>query len=279
MNNLEYLEWRTLNASRNYPFTDSSTLSFNGKFLPQSWIVDARIYIRENYQEPKPCYVSKIVRAEAAVSLQVSSSSGVVLGEASMSLQEDDFVDTIAIKYGSLITGCLVVDPSKISIMEAMEEGEYSLDSSVASFVPSVCEYLPADQVQSMNGKSGKLTLTGNEGIRVDRLDASTIKISIVGDPHFTRYNCVSGVNEDASAALDLNGMFLKNLTVVHYVKNSQNQIVGPVVSRLKQKADGSVVLALKTTEFDPAADTREMRPAFRITSQGNTLTFSMAGG
>lgn len=279
MNNIEYLEWHDLNASRNYPFTDSSTLTFNGKFLPQSWIVDARIYIRGNYMETQACYISKLVRSEDRVSLQVSSYSGVLLGEAQISFNNNNNNETIALMDGVRVAGCLVFDLAKNGLIEAIEEGEYVFNASVASFLPSVCEYLPANQVQSMNDKSGHLTLSGNEGIRVDRLDSSTIKISIVGDPHFTRHNCVDGVNQDASAALNLNGMFLKSLTIVHYVKNSQGQLIGPVVSRLKQKADGSVVLALKTKDFDPALDTRELRPAFRITSQGNTLTFSMAGG
>ena len=123
------------------------------------------------------------------------------------------------------------------------------------------------------------MTLTGNEGIKVERLNGTTIKISILGDPHFTRYECVVDPASAPAEVLDLNGVFLKNLTIVHYVKSAAGALLGPFVSKLKQKPDGSVVLALKTKEFEVGSSEPDMRPAFRITTEGNSLIFSMAGG
>jgi len=277
VNTIPHLEWRNLNASRNYPFLDSSTLSFSSGFLPQSWIVDARIYARGNYASEQPCYVSRVTRTDAMVALQLSSAAGDVLGEAKIEFGSTKEQISIFDSEG-VLGGCLVIDPSKSFLLQSVDEGQYELTPEAATFLPAVCEYLPKNQVQSLNEKSGDITLTGNEGIRVDRLDSNTIKISVLGDPHFTRYECVDP-NYPQSEVLNLNGIFLKNITLVHYVKTLEGSLVGPFATKLKQKADGSVVLSLKTAAFNPTQDTRELRPAFRITTEGNSIIFSMAGG
>ena len=82
MDSIRNLTWRNINASRNYPFSDSSTLSFDEGFLPQDWIVDGRVYARNQYLEQACPYVSKLTRTSAQVALQVSSGSGQLLGEA-----------------------------------------------------------------------------------------------------------------------------------------------------------------------------------------------------
>lgn len=277
MNPIPHLEWRNLNSNRNYPFMDSSSLIFDGGFIPQSWIVDARIYARGNYSEGQPCYISKMVRTNTLVALEVSASSGFVLGEAVIKFGETK--DIISIFDGSVLAGCLVIDPARSSLLQSVDEGEYSLTADSATFLPAVCEYLPETQVQSINSKSANVMLTGNEGIKVESLNGTTIKISILGDPHFTRYECVVNADSAPAEVLDLNGVFLKNLTIVHYVKSAAGALLGPFVSKLKQKPDGSVVLALKTKEFEAGSSEPDMRPAFRITTEGNSLIFSMAGG
>lgn len=276
MNPIPYLEWSALNANRNYPFLDSSTLSFSSGFLPQSWIIDARVYVRGNYRVEEPCHISKVTRTDAMVALQLSTASGDVLGEAKMEFGSSDSTIPVFDSQG-VLGGCLVVDPAKSFLLQSIDEGEYQLTSEVATFLPAVCEYLPKNQVQSLNDKSGKVTITGNEGIKVERLDSSTIKISILGDPHFTRYDCVDS-DYAQFEVLDLNGIFLKNITLVHYIKTLSGSLTGPFATRLKQKADGSVVLSLKTPTFNAQEDTRDLRPAFRITTEGNSITFSMAG-
>lgn len=276
MDTLNKLQWRNLNSNRNYPFTDASLLYFDDAFLPQSWIVDARIYARGNYSAPQSCYVSKLIRTAEGVALQVSAYDGVLLGEAKISFESA--ADLIPIMDAEVPAGCLVIDPARNSLLQAISEGEYELDSNVAQFVPSACEYLPASQVQSINDKSGTVTLTGNEGIQVIKVDASTIQINIVGDPHFNRYGCIQGQDDAANDALDLSATFLKKLSVLHYVKTPNGSLSGPFVSRLVKKDDGSIVLALKTRSFNSADETVELRPAFRITTEGNTITFSMAG-
>lgn len=279
MNNLNYLPWRNLNSERNYPFTDDSTLELPGGMLPQSWILDARIYAAGNYIEDQGPYISRIIRNASHVAIQVSSYSGTRIGEAKIEFGDKPLGSMFSIMDGQRVAGCLVLDPEKSNLMQAVDEGEYALDPSVASFLACTCEYLPGPQVTSINGVVGDVILTGGDGIRVDRIDSSTIKVSIIGDPHFNRYDCVEGSNTEANDALDLNGLFLSNLTVIHYLKTPSGQMVGPVTSRLKKKSDGSVVMALKTAVFDPTQDTRDLRPAFRISVLGSAITFSMAGG
>jgi len=276
MNPIPHLEWRNLNSNRNYPFMDNSSLVFDGGFIPQSWIVDARIYARGNYSEDQPCYISKLIRTNTFVALEVSTSSGFIIGEAIIKFGETK--DIISIFNGSILAGCLVIDPARSSLLQSIDEGEYTLTAASATFLPIVCEYLPERQVQSINGKSANVVLTGNEGVKVERLDSATIKISILGDPHFTRYECVVDPNSAPAEVLDLNGIFLKKLTIIHYIKNSSGTLTGPHKSTLIKKPDGSVVLALKTN-VAPGPPQPDERPAFRITTEDNSLIFSMAGG
>ena len=271
------LGWEDLNRIRNYPFTDDSTLVFTGGFLPQRLILDARIYIRGNYQEPLPAYISKIVKNDESVVLTISNGSGVVLGSTSLtstSLLFDTVQCTVLAEDG-IVAGCLIIDSNSLSSLYSFESGEYELDKTTATFVVSCCEYLPGEQVQSINGLSNKINITAYEGIEfTPGPSPNTITISVVGDPHFNRYGCP--FDDDASVPQEiLTSVFLEQLRVVHYVKNIQGNLVGPFVSKLTKKLDGSIVLALYT---NPGAVALEARPAFRITTTDNTITFSLAG-
>ena len=278
MNSLNSLEWRQLNSTRNYPFTDLATLSFDEGFLPQNWILDARIYIRGNYEEYGPAYISKVVRNYESIVITVAASSGVILGEGKILLT--DIVDVVDLKDAAILTGCLVIDPSRTSLVQSLPVGEYALAPTVAPLLAVCCEYLPAPQVQSVNGQAGHIRFTAEDGIKLTRVDSSTLKIDIVGDPHFNRHNCAIGASDNIDDALELSGLFLKRFKVIHYIKTSAGDLVGPYVSTLQRKADGSIVLALSTpvtTSQDPV-ELREARPAFRLTATGDAITLSLAG-
>ena len=272
------INWEDLNRIRNYPFTDDSTLVFTGGFLPQRLILDARIYIRGNYQETLPAYISKIVKNDQFVVLTISNGSGVVLGSATLIKDTGRLfpvTEFVVLAADDIIAGCLIVDTDSLSSLYSFESGEYELDKTTATFVVSCCEYLPGEQVQSINGLSNKINLTAYEGIELTPGPSpNTITISVVGDPHFNRYGCP--FDDDASVPQEiLTSVFLEQLRVVHYVKNIQGNLVGPFVSKLTKKLDGSIVLALYT---DPGAAALEARPAFRITTTDNTITLSLAG-
>lgn len=276
------LPWNDLNRIRNYPFTDNSTLAFSGGFLPQQLILDARIYIRGNYQQTLPPYISKLVKNDEYVELTISNGSGDIIGVATLASSSSTGIPDLATtKMYTIISadlvpaGCLIINVVTLSSLYSFESGEYDLDPTTATFLVSCCEYLPGDQVQSINDLSGAVTLTAYEGVELTRIEPNTIKISIVGDPHFNRYDCVTGTNTTATTVLELGALFMKQLKVVHYVKNSAGVLVGPYLSKLTKKPDGSIVLALSTSE---SATALEARPAFRITTSGNTITFSLAG-
>ena len=275
------LQWTELNKIRNYPFTDNSTLAFSGGFLPQQLIIDARIYIRGNYQQTLPAYISKLVKNDEYVELTISNGSGDIIGVSTLTyppplyvVPSDDDTHPV-LSAGSIVAGCLVINRNALSSLYSFESGEYILDSTTATFLVSCCEYLPGDQVQSINDLSGAVTLTAYEGVELTRTEPNIIKISIVGDPHFNRYDCVPAPDETAARVLELGALFMKQLRVVHYVKNSAGVLVGPYLSKLTKKPDGSIILALNTSA---SAVALEARPAFRITTSGNTITFSLAG-
>ncbi len=309
MEPLNRLAWRELNGTRNYPFTDNSSLFFDGGLLPQSWILDARIYMAGNYQESGTCYVSKLTRSYDSITLTVSTASGVELGAAVVFFSSvDQIVPDPAATYanpghvGSYTdednqwsrpiqivstagnrAGCLIVDMTQTALAQALAEGEYVLDDTVAVFLPSVCEYSPYPQVVSINGKSGDVRITGSNGIQVKAFGGDTIKVSVVGDPNFERYGCFSGGdsggNGDYLTALD---MFISRIKFVHYVMSSNGSLQGPVVSTLYPGNDGSVGMVLRTKQrtaegSDPAT-VRLAIPAFRLKYFGNSIHFYLAG-
>ena len=279
MNPLKSIEWRSLNGARNYPFTDSSTLSFDSGFIPQGWIVDARIYARNCYKNTNTAYVSKMLREASYIVLTISSDSDEILGEATIEFTSSS--RNIPILLDGVYAGCLVIDTAGTSTIQSLAEGEVTLENTVARFVPSVCEYLPGPQVQAINDVSGELLFRANEGIRATRVDETTIRIDIVGDPHFERLGCPEGANDAANDVLDVKSRFLENLQILHYLRLPNGSVGGPVLSSLKRKKDGSIVLALDSPTYTGSSDPvafREARPAFRISTAGNTITFSLAG-
>jgi hypothetical protein len=278
---VQNLEWRNLNSLRRYPFTDGSSLFFNEGALPSSWILDARVYPRGQYRSEDPCRIGRLVRAYDSVTLQLVTGSTVV-GTARIPLGGQDSLVTVL--DGTIPAGCLVVDPSRTQFLQAIDEGEYELPAGSADLLPCCVEAMPYPQVTSLEGASGDVLLSASEGISLTRVDASTLRIDIVGDPHPTRYDCIQeSPSSEGNQALDLQGTFLEQLTVVHYVKNSQGQFVGPFASRLQCRSDGSIALVLKTRPTpDPlpaGATALDFRPAFRITVEDSSLVFSMAGG
>lgn len=305
MEPLNRLAWRELNGTRNYPFTDNSSLFFDGGLLPQSWILDARIYMAGNYQESGTCYVSKLTRSYDSITITVSTASGAELGAAVVFFSSvDQVVPDTTVTYanpghvGSYTdnddqwskpiqivstagnrAGCLIVDMTQTALAQALAEGEYVLDDTVAVFLPSVCEYSPYPQVVSINGKSGDVRITGSNGIQVKASGGDTIKVSVVGDPNFERYGCFrSGGNEDYLIALD---MFISRIKFVHYVMSSNGSLQGPVVSTLYPGIDGSIGMVLRTKQRTAGEDPVVVRlaiPAFRLKYSGNSIHFYLAG-
>jgi len=280
MNPIQDLTWRNLNALRKYPFSDSSAMFFKGGALPSNWILDARIYANGQRSAVVPTRIGRLIRASDSIFLVV------MVGERELGAAEvrfGDIRDLIALTKDGVPAGCLVVDPDRSALLQSIPEGDYLLPAGVADFLPSCVEPLPARQVTSLAEASGKVLLSAEEGISLTKVDGSTIRIDISGDPHSGRYECVSedGSPSEGNQALDLRGVFLEQLTVLHYVKNSQGQLAGPFASKLQGRSDGSVALVLKTPVYSDVTgeELRDLRPAFRITVEGGSVTFSMAGG
>jgi len=289
MNSIVGLEWPVKNSQRNYPFFDSANLIIGEiGFLPNDLIVDARIYMRGAYQAKSTPYISKIdIQFDKAVidisvddsyvgSVQIpwiipiEESQGALSAGANPT---DSFkLVSLPIMRDGISNGILVVNFASMYVLQSVGMGSYSFDADSLRFLPFVCEYLPGPQVVSVNGLNGTVLLRGESGIKVDRVNNTDIKISIVGDPHFTRHNCVSNTINDSLSS------FLEQLVVLHYRKNSNGSLT-PQKSILKvrndnQRRDGSVDFHLQINDNLE----RDNRQAFRITVKDNTITLSMAG-
>jgi len=297
MNSLTTLEWRNKNGQRNYPFIDSADLSLGSVgFLPQNLILDARIYLNGTYGATTTPYVSRVVVADVGVSIELSCTAKVIgtgyipfSFVASLNTVYHYYGDTVGstlanniyevshvlvdIKLADKSTGSLVVNLNSLTLLQSLGQVDLPLAPGKLSFLPSVCEYLPGPQVTSLNDLTGAIKIRGETGIEVHKVDENTIRIDIVGDPHFNRYDCTDGTLDDLLTP------FLERISVLHYVKNSASNLIGPYSSTLKvrhdsARADGSIDLAL----FTDNGLELEARPAFRLTVQGNSLTFSLAG-
>jgi hypothetical protein len=296
MDSIRGFSWTNSNASRNYPFLDNTDLTLaDAGFLPNDFIVDARIYIRNTYQAASSPYISKLqITADKAIvtvacaNIEIGSAEfpytltletepneakGIYLGENGIS-----FMAVCPIKQLDVLAGTFVVNLKALDTIQALNQSVYEFSPNKLRFVPAVCEYLPGPQVTSINGLTGDLVLRGETGIRVDKINDTDIKISIVGDSHFTRFNCVESPLENILTS------FVEQLTVIHHPRavnpNIPNDVPPIQTSRLKvmnseSYKDGSVDFSLALQ------DNLELdrRQAFRVTVQGNTITLGMAGG
>lgn len=297
MNSLIGLEWRDRNTQRNYPFVDSAEFSIGSAgFFPSDLIIDARIYVRGTYKPATLPYLGKIdIQIDRALLYIYSETSELGVVDIPWTVTPDEatgaFPDfdaaTVDLKLiarsivkNNLSNGVLVINANGIPILQSLAQSTYSLNSNRLSFLPFVCEYLPGPQLTSANGLVGPVILRGETGVRVEAVSPTDIKISIVGDPHFTRNNCLP---DQSNSDLLENSLptFLDQLTVLHYVKNEAGEFIGPYRSKLKinhggesPRADGSIDFHLVSATGLP----REFRPAFRLIVKDNTLIFSMAG-
>lgn len=296
MNRIAGTGWINNNSSRNYPFVDSANLSIaSDGFIPNDFIVDARIYMRNTYQASRPAYISSLQVLADKVIITLACDR-VELGKAELPYSltaeqqpnEDkgtyfgpdgsDLLAVCSIKQNNVMAGVLVINVPALNIIQSLEQKLYSFAVNQLEFVAAVCDYLPGPQVTSINQTSGEITLRGETGILVEKtLDgSSTIKISIVGDSHFTRSNCVENPLENEVA------LFLEQLTVIHYSNPEPNASLN--TSRLKVMnidglKDGSIDFSLMSKVTRNNALPLNERPAFRVTVEGNTIKLSMAGG
>lgn len=297
MSSISGIGWANSNSGRNYPFADSVNLSIDSAgFIPNDFIVDARIYVRNTYESARPPYVKALQILSDKAIIKVACNN-VELGSVeipySLIMEQApnenkgiyvgaNGVDLMAICpmiQNGVLGGTFVVTISAINIIQSLEQKTYEFTPNRLEFVAAACEYLPGPQVTSINGVSGEVILRGETGILVEKVDntSSDIKISIVGDPHFTRFNCIDNpLQEDATS-------FLEQLTVIHRLGPAPSNLA---INSLKVMnsgiyKDGSIDFSLKTgvTPDSNSSIPLNQRPALRITVEGNTLKLGMAGG
>lgn len=294
MNSITGLSWSNSNSIRNYPFLDNANLTIDSAgFIPNDFIVDARIYMRNTYDSASTPYISKlqvtidkalftiacdrvelgVVELPYALALenQPNENKGIYLNADGVSL-----LGLCPIKQKDVLGGQLVINLNALNTIQAINQGTYEFLPNTLRFAPAACEYLPGPQVTSINGLSGDIILRGESGIKVERVNETDVKVSIVGDPHFTRFNCIDVIPDGLLTS------FVEQLTVIHYTTGLNPQT--PVTSVLKvmnsdKYKDGSVDFSLATKVQETPIVPLSERPAFRVNVAGNTITLSMAGG
>lgn len=283
------LSWANKNSQRNYPFVDSANMMLGTVgFIPNDLIVDARIYLRNTYKAEEIPYLSRVELTPDRAIFTVACQE-VVLGTAEVpyslinspvseqtdTYQELNSEDKFAVRTllkGGLTAGMFVIKLAGLAALQSLDQTAYDIEAGTINFVPAVCEYLPGPQVTSANEMVGSVTLRGESGIKVERLNNTDIKISIVGDPHFTRYGCLdASVNQG-------NDIFLERLKILHYESPTKVTLTTIDVKENAEDADNisnnSIRFQLNTANNLGVNE----RPALRISVNGNRIHFSMAG-
>lgn len=271
MSRIVNLEANVRNALRAYPFTDDSALSFDKGFIPNDLILDARIYCRGSYGSTTPCELIAIRRSPRSVEFTVGIGKQ-VLGKAVARFGATE--DLLTLLDGDIVTGCLVIDPSRLYVLEAVPVGEHILPANTAAFVPIVVELLPGPVVTSLTGTAGDVALYADVGLRLVKLSDTDIEVSVVGDPHFTRYGCDS---EERRLYTATTGAAIKQIRMRFWTPNEAGELVQVEVLVTPGTSNSyNLPLFASDAPVDPTDQTT--RPALRVTTSENTVTISLAG-
>jgi len=271
MESINNLELNSKNSLRKFPFTDASTGTFDGGFIPDDLILDARIYCRNSYKANNTCYISKIECTYRGVIITISYAKSTV-GTATILFNTSE--EQIPIYDGDVIAGCLVIDPAKVYILEAFGLTSFDLPDTVLQFVPSVVEFIPQTAVTSLNSLSNSIALFADVGTKFTISDTNSIKIDIVGDPHFNRYGCNDAQRLIYNQTVNTT---IKQLRLKFWTRNSENNLVQVELNVLPND-DNSFTVPMFASDKSVVEADPTSRPALRLTVEDNVLTFSLSG-
>lgn len=245
-------EWRVANSKIKYPFVDSASLAAtNGAFLPESVILDASIIADPQYTR---VWISSITRNGSQITFNIANSINRAFATGVYNLATAG--DTVyLLTQADQPAGVLVIDNTS-NFLQGWPTGTSEFLAAATTFSMSALEFLPGaavTEVRSDNAiQSGDLCWVGSDGVQLRTTEnPNEVVIDIVGDP---LYELDQSQYESVAPGI---------LRYFDVVFGEDAFTVGP---------DNDGVIHLEAQNLYLTND------ALRITADGNTLSFELAG-
>ena len=267
-------QWTELNRRRNYPFTDASTLKLGPIVLPKEWVIDATLSPTQTGLNESYYFLSRATKDENKITLILSSNLGEVASAAFDIKSAASHVKFYNIK-GLQYAGSMIINPAYAVVLANLPNGNTRIDNKAAVFVPGVVHPIPYPSVSSLLASSGKKALAGEayivagEGVTFSQVGTTnTIKVDIIGDPNYSRYDCsVDQVSYTQSGIKSITPCVLNNDGTVN---------VGPAVTADEH---GTFTILPSNVYGGSSDDMYEGRkPTLRIYPKSGQLFFEIAG-
>lgn len=207
---IKEFEWRDINAGRRYPFLDEALMTDGIRFIPDSWLLDARLYPRGVYEGYDKVFIGAIRRQNSQIRIYFTVSNTIDIAYADFSfLSSSDSIEVRNINDNT-IAGILIVNPETTRLFANFENTTVRFSNKVFPFCPSVIQPIPSPQVTAFQVDtgdvlSGDVWLVGGPGVHLE-VENNKIIINFVGDPLYKRVNC----DQEEIAELK---QFLKTIT------------------------------------------------------------------
>ena len=193
--------WRETQSKVKYPFADTATMTNGVVTLLNSTFVDGRLYPIGG--GPR-LYISKIEREVDIVTITLRSEDSDDLATASYAIASPPTNGILSFEdqYGRP-AGVLVSTPSELSILGAIDQGEYEFTIAQTEFAAAVVVPMPDAGVRGIVTADGDLVagdvwLVGENGI-VLRKDGDALRVDVVGDAFAKRALCEDEQAEEIS--------------------------------------------------------------------------------
>lgn len=197
--NVLFQEWRAANATTNYPFSDSVSMTNGKRTLSQGIFLDAALW---PVGVTGPLYLSRVVVGQTSITVYVGDDETPDLAHGTYNFPVTSPTVTLTDAYGRP-AGTLVSEPDRLAVLAGWGAGDYSFDADQTEFVASVCFPQPASAVRGVlldDGTllDGEIWIVGDDGValrheQVTRPDGTVqdvVRVDIVGDPLFRRRLC-----------------------------------------------------------------------------------------
>jgi hypothetical protein len=280
MTGVDQFQWRELNRRRNYPFTDTSTLTVGSMALPKEWAIDAIFTPNKAYKSAAYYFISRVSRTDNLVTLTLSSQIE-ELATSTFDIKSTGSHIKFYNKIGERYAGSLIVNPVYNIALGSFNEGDTRIPDDKLRFIPSVVHPVPFPSVTglvaSTGGKalSGEAYLVGGEGVTLTVAKDSNlnviedvIRVDIDGDANYARVDCEP--EQTAYIIDELKGI------VPCKIMDSGALHVGPVINSDDQGgftiAASDVWTGLETDMYDGT------KPTLRIYPKNGRLYFEIAG-
>jgi hypothetical protein len=191
---IKEFQWRDVNENRRYPFTDEALMTDGTRFIPDSWLLDARLYPRDVYEGYDKVFIGAIERQNSQVRLYFTVSNTIDIAYADFDFLSEDTTFEVRNIEDDTIAGILVVNPETTRLFSNFDTTTVRFGNKIFPLCPSVLQPIPAPQVTALKADTGGITsgdvwLVGGAGVHLE-VESDKIVINFVGDPLFKRVDC-----------------------------------------------------------------------------------------